>query len=180
MIEEAGEVEFKAFDILKSRIGRQLNDQYGLLRKIYLTFNPKRNWIYPYLYKRYVENLLPPHTKFLQALLWDNPHREQGYEAALLSITDPVTKARLLDGSFEYDNDPTALCNYDAILDAFTNESIKEGDFAISADLAMQGRDRFVAGIWSGLICTIAIDQEKSTGKSIETGFERIDVERRH
>ncbi len=167
-IEEAGEVHFAAFDTLKSRIGRHNNDQYGILRKLYLTCNPKRNWIYTYFYRPAMDGSLGPHQKFLKSLLYDNPHVESGYEHALKSITDPVRRARLLDGNFDYDDDPTLLCEYNAILDLFTNGHVKDGEKAISADLAMQGRDRFIAGAWNGLRVRIALDQEKSTGKSIE------------
>ncbi len=60
---------------------------------------------------------------------------------------DRVTKERLYFGNWEYDNDPTALCNYDAICDLFTNEFIAPaGESTGSADLAMKGRDRFIAG----------------------------------
>jgi hypothetical protein len=65
---------------------------------------------------------------------------------ALRSLTDPIARARLLDGSFEYDDDPACLVEYNAILDLFTNDHVQGGTKAISADLAMQGRDRFVAG----------------------------------
>jgi phage terminase large subunit len=173
-IEEAGEVDFNAFDTLKSRVGRQLNDHYGLLRKIYLTCNPKRNWIYSYFYRPFKSGMLAPHQSFLPSLLFDNPHVESNYEAALKSITDPIKKARLLHGSFEYDDDPAQLCDLNAINDLFTNDHVQPGEKAISADLAMQGRDRFVAGVWDGLLCRIAIDQEKSSGKSIERDIKKL------
>ena len=173
-IDEAGEVEFAAFDTLKARVGRCLNDQYGLLRKIYLTSNPKKNWLYSYFYKPSKNGTLAPHQMFLQSLLFDNPHIERNYEEALKSITDPIKKARLLGGEWEYDNDAAALVDYNAICDVFTNDHAEPGERAISADIAMQGRDRFVGCVWNGNICRIAIDQEKSTGKSIEKDLQDL------
>ncbi|MEB3374460.1 hypothetical protein SFC43_18500 [Bacteroides sp. CR5/BHMF/2] len=41
-IEEGGEVNFGAYDTLKTRIGRHLNNELGLRRKLFITCNPKR------------------------------------------------------------------------------------------------------------------------------------------
>lgn len=49
-IEEAGQVEFGAFDILKGRVGRHNNEIYKVLPKILLTCNPKKNWLYQEFY----------------------------------------------------------------------------------------------------------------------------------
>jgi hypothetical protein len=174
MIEEGGEVDFGAYDTLKSRVGRHLNNEYQLLRKIFVTCNPKKNWLYSYFYKPHQNGTLEPYKKFLQSLLCDNPHIDQSYEQALKSITDPIKKTRLLDGQWEYDDDTGALVSYDAINDIFTNDHVPPGTKAISADLAMQGRDRCVMAVWSGLICRIAVDQEKSTGKSIEKDIKNL------
>ncbi|MGV3528936.1 MAG: phage portal protein [Flavisolibacter sp.] len=174
-VEEAGEVDFAAFDTLKSRVGRHLNDFHGITRKIFLTCNPKRNWLYGYFYRPHVEKRLAPYQSFIASGVRDNPHRESGYEDALESITDPVKKQRLLHGVWDYDNDPAALCDYDAIENIFRNEKVlPDGTRAVSADLAMQGRDRFVAGLWDGMVCKIVIDEEKSTGKSIETALRQL------
>lgn len=166
--EELGETHFMAFDTLKSRIGRHLNDRYGLIRKFYATFNPKKNYVDSYFYRLWKENKLPPERKFIRALVDDNPHGEKDYVKALESLTSEVARQRLRFGNFDYDDDPSALCDYDAICDAFTNAAPKQGDKALSADLAMKGRDRFVVGYWDGLKCSIEIDKPKASGKSIE------------
>ena len=77
-------------------------------------------------------------------------------------------KERLYYGSWDFNNDPTSLCDFDAITDVFTNEVRGNGMRSISADLAMQGRDRFVVGVWNGNVCRIAVDKTKSTGVEIE------------
>ena len=41
----------------------------------------------------------------------------------------------------ELDEDDRVLCQYNKILDAFTNTFVEGGDRYITADLAMQGRD---------------------------------------
>jgi uncharacterized protein YjhX (UPF0386 family) len=78
-------------------------------------------------------------------------------------------------GNFEYEDDPSILCEYDAIIDCFTNDHIQPtGKKYISADLAMQGRDKFIVGIWDSLICNVVIDKPLSTGKSIENDIKAL------
>ena len=150
--EETGEAKTNmGYEVLKTRIGRQLNDQYGILAKMGNTFNPKKNYVYSYFHAREKNGTLPPQIKFIRALLYDNPHRESGYEDQLLAMNIMAQKERLLNGNFDYDDDPATLCEYDAICDMFRNEHVRGGDSYGSADLAMKGRDNFVAGNWNGL-----------------------------
>lgn len=173
-IEEAGEVNFKAFDVLKSRIGRYNNARYGLLPKMLITCNPKKNWLYKEFYKPHSLGKLEPPYCFISALPKDNPFLPSDYIENLRDIKDKPTRERLLYGNWDYDDDPSSLCDFDAISDVFTNTPEYSKQKAISADLAMQGRDRFVAGSWRGLQCTVKIDKGKATGKSIETDLAQL------
>lgn len=167
-IEEAGEVNFGAFDVLKTRIGRHMNDKYGLKPVLFITCNPKKNWLYYEFFVPWKTKVLGAKKRFIQAFIGDNPAIESGYLEQLESQKSVAQKERLLNGNWDYDDDPTTLCEFDAILDMFTNDHVKPGEKRISADLAMKGRDKFIAGSWAGLIVTIALDQPLSTGKGIE------------
>ena len=140
-IEEAGEVDFGAFDILKTRIGRHLNDSYNLLGKMLITSNPKKNWIYHTFYKPSKEDTLPNDHAFIKALVQDNKYIESKYIENLQSLTDKTKKERLLYGNWEYDDDPAKLMEYDAITDLFTNQVNGQGSY-LTADIARFGRDR--------------------------------------
>jgi phage terminase large subunit len=165
-IEEAGEVDFGAYDTLKSRIGRHLNDRYGLLRKLFITCNPKKNWVYSTFYKPFKENTLPNDRKFLQALLTDNPHREAGYDDALKSLTDKNKRERLLLGNWDYDDNENALCDFDCINSLFENDQIKEsGTKYITADIARFGSDKAIICVWNGWVVIewAIFDKSKTT-----------------
>jgi len=151
-IEEAGEVHFKAFDALKVRIGRCLNDKYNLTAKIFITANPKKNWLYETFYKPNKSNTLALEYKFIQSLARDNEKLPKEYLKNLDSISDAVTKERLRDGVWEYDDSDTQLFQYDALSDMFTNSHVIQGQSIISADIARLGSDKSVFGRWSGFV----------------------------
>lgn len=157
-IEEGGEVHPLAFEVLKSRIGRHLNDVYGIPPKIFISCNPQKNWLYTKFYKPWRSKTLSLPYAFIPADNNDNPFLTKEYLAALNSIEDKVTRQRLLYGIWEYDNDPSQLCDYDAITDIFTNDFVKEGDPAMSGDIALKGRDYYILGYWKGLVCRIVSD----------------------
>lgn len=149
-IEEAQEIKEKAFDVLKARVGRHMNKEFGLIGKIGLTCNPNKGWLYRVFYKPWKENTLPKEYAFVRALYKDNRFTADEYGRLLTGIKDKATRQRLRDGIWEYDDDDNALVEYDAILDLFTN-SVARGEKYLSADIARYGGDKIRIGLWEGL-----------------------------
>jgi len=134
-----------------------------------MTTNPTHGWIYEQFYKPFETGKQEPHRKFIESLFSDNKHLSKHYESVLDSLDD-ISRKRLKLGDWNYLDDPSMLVDYDAIDDLFTNDHVKKtGVRKLSADLAMKGRDKFVAAMIDGEVITIEVDKAKSDGKDIET-----------
>lgn len=156
-IEEAGNVNEMAFEVLKLRVNRWYNKEFGLdIGKMLVTFNPKKNWVDSTFYRPYVKEEELPDTKFIRALATDNPGLPPEYLESLRNIKDPSTRARLLDGNFDYDDDPNALISYESIYNMFRNDHIRQNpaDKCIICDVARFGSDKAVITVWYGLVLT--------------------------
>lgn len=164
-IEEGGEVNFGAYDTLRTRVGRQLNDKYKILGKLFVTLNPKKNWCHSTFWKPFKQGTLPEGVIFLQSLVTDNPFVDSHYIDNLHNIKDKVRKQRLLFGNFDYDDDDNSLMDYDSIQDMFTNDYVLDGEKYITADVARFGSDKGVIGYWNGLRCEkiITLEHKKVT-----------------
>ena len=150
-IEEAGEVHFSAFDVLKARVGRWKNQEFGLLvPKILITCNPKQNWLYRVFYKPWKKGNLSPEYAFIQALYKDNPHTRDEAEQRLEQISDPVMRMRLKLGLWEYNAGDNSLVEYDALTDLFTNTVEKATEKYFTGDIARHGSDRVALADWLG------------------------------
>lgn len=177
-IEEAGEVDFLAWDVLKSRIGRHLNDKYGIIKKLFVTMNPKKGWLYTRAYQPWKKNVLPSNEKFIQCLVDDNPFRESGYIDTLDAIEDRQLRQRLRYGDWEYATDDNDLCDYDSICDFFSNSHVAPNrDFrTITADIALEGSDLLVLGVWYGLVCVERVVVNKSDGKMVYLAVDKLKI----
>lgn len=160
-IEEAGQVHFNAFDTLKSRVGRQLNEQYNIPKKVLVTGNPKKNWTYHSFYKPWKEGRLEEGYAFVQALAHENSLIDQGYLESLDDIKDPILKQRLKYGNFDYEGDPLSLCSHDSIVDIFTNDFVASGKKYITADIARFGDDKTIIRAWDGLRVVERLERTK-------------------
>lgn len=174
-IEEEGEVSEKAVQNIGASIGRYNNLKYNLVGKVLHTFNPAKNHLYRNYFKPHRLGDLPDYKCFINALPQDNKMLPAGYIENLHRILSYNQKQRLLFGNWEYDDDPTAMCDWEAITDCFTNEIAPSPDSEnkLSADLAMKGRDRFIAGLIQdsdndGIVITLVTDMPKASGRIIE------------
>lgn len=149
-IEEGGQVSEDAKNNLSASIGRWKNDIYNLPGKQLTTCNPSKNWLYK-IYKDHKNGTLDSWVKFIQALPDDNKRLSSGYLDHLKRTLSPNQKERLLYGNWEYDDDPATLCDYEKILNIFTNNfTALKGRFYITADVARFGSDKMVVGLWDG------------------------------
>lgn len=165
-IDECNQVTVKAKDIVKSRIRYKI-DEFGIRPKILMTCNPAKNWVYQQFYKPWKDDTLPPSRAFVQALAKDNPFISPFYIDNLRTL-DKNSRERLLEGNWEYDDDPLALIEYDAIVDAFHNDHVQEtGQRFITVDAAMHGSDVFRVAAWNGFVMVEHVAIPKSGGKEI-------------
>src|SRR6478752_2157948 len=151
-IDECNQLVYKAWQVVKSRCRYKLGE-FNLMPKMLGSCNPAKNWVYKVFYKTYKNKDLDNEKKFIQALPTDNPHLPQSYLNALLSL-DKNSKERLYFGNWEYDDDPSALIDFDAIYDYFNPVHIeKTGVRYLTIDVARKGKDKTIYRIWDGFLC---------------------------
>lgn len=150
-IEEAGEFPEAAKNNLMASIGRWKNDTYNLAPKLLQTCNPSKNYLYKDYYKKKKEGNLESWKRFIQALPTDNKMLTKEYLENLDRTLNANEKQRLLYGNWEYDDDPTVLCDYESIVNLFTNDFPSlSGEKYITCDVARLGSDKIVVGLWNG------------------------------
>lgn len=160
-IDEAAQVTGKAKEILLTRMRHNLSI-HNLVPKLLITSNPAKNWMYHDFYKPWKDGLLPQDKQFIQSLVTDNPMVDPAYLDSLQKLQG-ATRQRLLLGNWEYDDDPTALIEYNAITDIFRAKHLPGGDYYISADIARFGNDKTVIILWSGWRAKIFTYSKQST-----------------
>lgn len=168
-IEEASEVDFKAYDVLKSRVGR--HNHFGdkvVKSKLGLSLNPSQEWPYRLFYAPWKKAGMPntpiPSMSvmmegklverkfiFVQSLYKDNPFTAEEYGRNLATISDPVLKQRLMDGNWEYTSANDTLFDAQSIADLYTNNVPTSYEQYLTVDVARYGGDRIVLTHWKGL-----------------------------
>ena len=151
-IDECNQIVYKAWQIVTSRCRYKLK-QFGLLPKVLGSCNPAKNWTYKEFYKKNRDNNLPIEKRFIQALPTDNPHLPQSYLDSLLAL-DKNSRQRLYYGNWEYDDDPSALIDLDAISDYWNSNNVEaKGLKYMTIDVARKGKDTTVFRVWWGWKC---------------------------
>jgi len=171
------EIEYEAIEILFTRLGRRLNHKYNIPKKLLETFNPAKNHVYRRYYKPWKDGNLRHTYNFVRALPTDNPSPEvEDYVKGIIENGSTVTIQRLVYGNFEYEDDPEILLDYEAVLDLTTNFHVGADTEQryITADIALQGSDRFMVAVWYGWkIVEIAV-MAKSGGKQVVSLIQKL------
>lgn len=148
--EEVGQIHTKALVNLSISVGRWKNIKYGLKRKILYTCNPNKGHAYNNFYLPNKKGALENYRKFIKALPTDNKYLTKEYLSALNRLPKNE-RERLYLGNWEYDDDPTAMIDYDSILALMSNDHVPEGKKYIICDVARYGSDKAIITVWNGL-----------------------------
>ena len=152
-VDEAQEIVEKCINVIKTRLRYKITE-FGIIPKILMTCNPGKNFLYTVFYKPFKENILDKAKAFIQSLAIDNEYVDGTYIENLKNNSDKNIKERLLFGNWEYDDDPSQLCQYDDILNMFSlRPLVRDGKRYIIADIARFGGDKIVIGYFDDFIC---------------------------
>ena len=152
-IDEAQEVNRKAINIILSRCTEKIKE-YHLKGKVIMTCNPMKCHLYNDFIKAQNEWTITSDRIFIPALYKDNPFIDHKKYEESLKRADKVTKERLLNWNWEYDDDPTKLYSYDDIKDLFVN-SWEEWKKYITADIARLWDDKTVIIVRNWFVWTV-------------------------
>lgn len=147
VIEEMNEINYAAFNVLITRVGRWnlLRDGTLLPHFILLNCNPAKNWVKEKFYTPYREGTIAPPWFFLPTLPSDNPYNSPAYLESLEDLPD-AEKERYVRGNWDYGDDPNILIPYDwyrrNCVDEYTYQKDKRTILAV--DPARYGDDKTV------------------------------------
>lgn len=155
-IDEAGEIVEKAFDIVRSRIGRCKNQEYQLTPKLICTCNPASNFLRDRFYEPFArstdktkdegyaiwedgvyydyetESYKPAYTAFVRSTAFDNPFLDKNYIPTLMK--QPLSeRKRLLGGDWNFASDENSLFPID-LLSKATTYDLPEQEYISTAD----------------------------------------------
>ena len=125
-VDEVGEVNKKAFDVLASRVNRWMNKEYGLTGKVVASCNPSPGFVRQEYYDKYEELgggrlqrwknefvwvggvRLPAYNVYIRSTALDNPFVDDNYVEGLRRLP-PQERKRLLDGDWNYLDEDDSL-----------------------------------------------------------------------
>ena len=107
---------------------------------------------------------------FISGSIYDNKELLEVDPSYLgnLNAQDKETRAQLLDGNWKVKQNAQDLFNHQEFSAMFDNPfDVKTGKHYISADIAMQGSDKFVVGVWNGWELIDIKIMDKSNGAQV-------------
>lgn len=173
MLDQIEELAEATFDKAIERCGsyvipdRALDDQP--VPVILASCNPSKNWVRRVIYDPYVKGELPDDWLFIPATIDENPHIPKIYIEGLERLKDrnPGEYRRRRHGDWDYREGDDILFETDEITDMYTNEFVEPGAPYITADIALEGSDKFVIGVWSGWRLETVYHYDKTDGRDV-------------
>lgn len=188
-IEEGSEIAFRAYDILRSRIGRYRNKELGIKGKLGITLNPSEDWPYRLFYNPWKKAGRPTDPEkplvsirgeldgevvertfvFIPVLASENPDLPKEYRVNLATLSDQVLKARLAGGDWEFSDANDILFDVQSLADLFTNTAKYSDEKYMTVDSARMGGDKIVRKFWRGWDCyKVKWEVKKRTDQTAE------------
>lgn len=133
-VDEAQEVCKDAKDALQFRFSVMEGNGWKAYPKTLYTCNPSKGWIFSDFWKPIIKEKQKVDGKhFITSLYSDNPYIDhEKYKINVLRTKNKIKIERLLNGNFEYDDNPCKIFEYEKILDIFTNQAKnREGKFIV-------------------------------------------------
>jgi phage terminase large subunit len=190
-VDEIGEVNKKAFDILASRVNRWLNKEYGISGKIVGSTNPSPGFVRQEFFDKYEKmgagrmqkwqngfvyvngERLPAYDVYIKSTAVDNPFIDENYVEGLRRLP-PQERKRLLDGDWNYLDEDNSLFTM-AIIDKMTVYAIPEEEEKfekyIGVDPSDAGKDSTIVTLVEQGVITQQLEIKSPTVKDSAIGF---------
>lgn len=153
-IDESNECSESIIHAINGRCGWRNNEKYNVPQTTLETFNPDKGHVNRRYWKPFRDKREKEHERFVRALPTDNPHPAvKSWVKNMYKSGDKKRIERLVEGNFDYDNDPTRLFDDDAIANMFSNSFVEDDNYNemfITVDVARLGADKAVIFVWSG------------------------------
>ncbi len=153
LIEEANEVDEKAFNILKTRVGRwNMIDGELIPHFILLNCNPSNNWVKTTFYQPDADGTIEAPYFYLQALPEDNEYNSKEYLESLKDLPEAEYQ-RYAKGNWDFADDPNQLISYEWFKQCVAEKinPIQSDRKILSIDVARSGDDKTVFCYLQGL-----------------------------
>ena len=136
-VDEVGEVNKKAFDVLSSRVNRWMNKEYSITGKVVASCNPSPGFVRQDYFDKYDAlgggriqkwqnghvwvngERVPAYNVYIRSTALDNPFGDDNYVEGLRRLP-PQERKRLLDGDWNYLDEDDSLFPM-ALIDKMTS-----------------------------------------------------------
>lgn len=176
-IDEMGDITEQAYQIMRSRVRFKL-DEFGLIPKIGMGSNPCKTFVYNDFYKKWRDDELEDYKIYVPASVYDNPFISDHYIENLKRL-NTKNRERLLNGNWEYDDDPTKIFDYDSIIDMLTLDAERGEKYCI-VDQAGFGRDRCIITYWDGLFVIEVEELDNISSSELDERLVKRKIARSH